>query len=304
MNASTENKRIETKASHTALMAALYRFLATREERLGFNGPDELAYMFLPSKARFFLSFGFFRRLFKEKLHGKGPGAYEYVTARTRYFDDLFIQAVKENIPQIVFLGAGYDTRAIRFQEILNGTEIFELDVPSTQNHKLNVLRKNKMPLPENLHYVPINFDREDLKQILFRAGYDPTKRSLFIWEGVSMYITDKAVDDTLAFVKFNSGAGSSIAFDYLYKSVIRGDCKYFGATELSEIVKQKGEPFSFGIEEGEIQEFLERKGFSPLSHYPPHRFEARYLYDDQGEFFGNMYGFACNVHAVSALKC
>lgn len=300
MKTTPEKKRIESKASHTALMAAIYRFLASREERRGFKGPDNLAYMFLPSKARFFLSFSFFRRLFKEKLHEKGPGSYEYVTARTRYFDDLFLQAVKEHIPQIVFLGAGYDTRAIRFQEILNGTEIFELDAATTQNEKLKVLTKNKVLLPKQLHYVPINFERNDLKQILFRAGYDPTRRTLFIWEGVSMYITDQAVDETLAFVKSNSGAGSSIAFDYLYRSVIRGECSYYGAAELFEVVKQKGEAFSFGIEEGEIREFLKRKGFAPIAHYPPHRFEARYLYNKQGEFFGDMYGFACHVHALS----
>jgi methyltransferase (TIGR00027 family) len=299
MKPTPEKRRIESKASHTALMAAIYRFLANKEERRGFKGPDDLAYLFLPAKARFFLSFGFFRRLFKEKLHEKGPGSYEYVSARTRYFDALFMQAVKAYTPQIVFLGAGYDTRALRFREILNGTDIFELDAPSTQNEKLKVLSKNKIPLPKQLHYVPINFEQDDLKQILFRAGYDPTRRTLFIWEGVSMYITEQAVDKTLAFVKSNSGAGSSIAFDYLYRSVIRGECSYYGAAELFEIVREKGEAFSFGIEEGEIRDFLKKKGFAPIAHYPPHRFEARYLYDDQGEFLGNMYGFACHVHAL-----
>lgn len=302
MNSSAEHKRIDTKASHTALMATIYRFLASKEKRRGFRGPDHMAYMFLPTKARFFLSYSFFRELFKQKLDEKGPGSYAYVTARTKYFDDLFTRAVKRNIPQIVFLGAGYDTRAIRFQEMLNGTEIFELDVPTTQNEKIKLLRKNKTVLPENLHYVPVNFDTDDLKQILFRAGYDPTKESLFIWEGVTMYITEKAVNQTLAFVRNNSGANSSIAFDYLYKSVIRGECSYYGAAELSEIVREKGEAFSFGIEEGKIQVFLDREGFTPISHHSPLHFETNYLYNDEGEFFGNMYGFACNVHAIKKL--
>jgi methyltransferase (TIGR00027 family) len=299
MKATTEDKRIESKASHSAFMAAIYRFLANKEERQGFRGPDHLAYLFLPSKARFFLSFAFFRNLFKQKLDEKSPGSYEYVTARTRYFDDLFTLAVKEKTPQIVFLGAGYDTRAIRFQEILNGTEVFELDMPVTQYEKLKLLRKNNTPLPEKLHFVPIDFHRDDLRQTLFRSGYDPTRRTLFIWEGVSMYISDKAVDETLAFVKSNSGAGSSIAFDYLYKSVIRGECTYYGAAQLSDMVKKKGEAFRFGIEEGEVRDFLRGKGFATIAHYPPHRFEARYLYDDRGEFFGNMYGFTCLVHAL-----
>ena len=54
----------------------------------------------------------------------------------------------------------------------------------------------------------------------------------------------------------------------------------------------------SFGIEEGEIQEFLARKGYTTIVHYSPELLETRYLYNDKGEFFGNMYGFACSVHA------
>ena len=134
MNTPENSKRIDSKASHTAFMAAIYRFLASKEKRQSFRGPDHLAHLFLPPKARFFLSFAIFRNLFKQKLNEKGPGSYEYVTARTRCFDDLFIQAVKKNIPQIIFLGAGYDTRSLRFQEVLGETQVFELDVrPSVE---------------------------------------------------------------------------------------------------------------------------------------------------------------------------
>jgi len=303
MKPSAENKRIDTQASHTALMAAIYRYLASKESRTGFKGPDHMAHMFLPAKARFFLSLAYFRKLFKRKLEERGPGSYAYVSARTRFFDELLMQAALNSIPQIVFLGAGYDTRAIRFQELLSGTEIFELDAPSTQSEKVKLLAKHKIDIPENLHFVPINFDRDDMKQILFRAGYDPTRLCLFVWEGVSMYVSDQAVDATLAFVKANSAPGSTIAFDYLYKSVITGNCDYFGARELSEIVKEKGEAFSFGIEEGEIVEFLEGKGFSPIVHYSPKLFETKYLFNAEGEFFGHMYGFACHVHAKTLDK-
>lgn len=298
MKTSPEYKRINNRASHTALIAAIYRYLASKERRPGFTGPDHMAYMFLPLKARFFLSIAFFRNLFKKKLGENSPGSYEYVSARTRFFDDLFVPALKTQIPQIVILGAGYDTRAIRFQELLNGTRIFELDAPTTQSEKLKLLGKSKTPIPDNLHFVPIDFERDDLKQILFRAGYDPTARCMFLWEGVTMYITEEAVNRTLSFVRYNSGPGSSIAFDYIYNSVIEGKCSYYGAEEISEIVKKGGEAFSFGIKEGGIEEFLESKGYIPIALYSPKLLEAKYLYGEKGEFFGNIYGFACNVHA------
>jgi len=298
MKTSAETRRINDKASHTALIAAVYRYLASREQRPGLPGPDNMAYVFLPLKARFFLSFAFFRNLFKKKLRVKSPGSYEYVSARTRLFDDLFIQALHTRIPQIVILGAGYDTRAIRFQELLDGTRIFELDAPTTQSEKLRLLRKSKTTVPDNVHFVSIDFDRDDLKQILYRAGYDPTRRCMFIWEGVTMYITEEAVDRTLNFVRYNSGPGTSIAFDYVYKSVIQGKCSYYGAKELTQIARKGGEALSFGIKEGEIEGFLAGKGFTPLVHFSPQLFETTYLNDGKEELSGRLYGFACNVLA------
>lgn len=291
---------IDHKASHTALMAVIYRFLATKEVLKDFIGPDNMAYIFMPPKARFFLSFSFFRNLFKKKLNEKGPGSYEYITARTKLFDDLFIKEIEKNIPQIVFLGAGYDTRSFRFHEFLGKTKIFELDAQTTQNEKIRLLKKNKIDIPENLTFVPINFILDDLNKILLKAGYDSSKRTLFIWEGVSMYITEEAVNETLSFIKHKAGKESIVAFDYLYSSVIRNECTYYGAKEIAAIVKARGESFTFGIEEGKIEEFLKDKGFTLKAHYTPAEFEKKYLYSSNGEFLGNMYGFACHVVAAS----
>lgn len=298
MSNQTESRRVEIKASHTALMAAIYRFLATKEKSHTFSGPDFMAKMFLPSKAKFFLSAGFFRKLFKKKLGERGPGSYEYITARTKYFDDIFIKALKGYTPQIVILGAGYDTRSQRFEELIKNTKVFELDIATTQMKKIRLLNKNKSSIPENLTFVSINFDKDNMKDKLLNAGYDLNKQTLFLWEGVTMYITEDSVKETLDFVKNNSGQGSTIAFDYLYASVIRNDCSYYGAKELAAIVKEKGESFTFGIEEGKIEEFLFQSGFTAIDHYTPSQFEEKYLFDDTGEFFGNMYGFACHVLA------
>lgn len=295
MKQAKERRRIETKASHTALMASIYRFLATKEQNNLLKGPDYLANLFLPPQARFFLSFTFFRKIFHRKLHKKAPGSYEYICARTRFFDDLFQEALKQNIPQIVILGAGFDTRAIRYENLIEDTQVFELDVPTTQEQKIDLLEKSGIEEPVNLSFASINFDKDDIKQVLAKVGYEPNKKSLFIWEGVSMYITREAVNNVLAFVKLHSGKDSSIAFDYLYKSVIQNQCNYYGAKELSTVVKQSGEAFSFGIEEGKIADFLSNQGFEIITHYRPEQFERKYLNIDGSR--EKMYGFACHVH-------
>lgn len=103
MKKDEDKSRVLSKASHTALMASIHRFMATKELRNEFIGPDELAFIFLPPKAKFFLSFAFFRHIFTNKLHDKVPGSYEYLTARTKFFDEVFLRSINEKIPQIVF---------------------------------------------------------------------------------------------------------------------------------------------------------------------------------------------------------
>jgi methyltransferase (TIGR00027 family) len=288
---------IEQRASHTALMAAIHRFIASKEEKPNFQGPDYLAKVFLPPKAKILLSFSFIRRALRKKLHKTVPGGYEYVTARTNHFDRLFKNALEENIPQVVFLGAGYDTRAIRFKDNIQQTNIFELDAPTTQQNKKKLLQKHNISIPSQVSFVPINFSKENMDNVLSKAGYDKSLKSFFIWEGVTMYLPGEAIKETLAFIKNNSGRDSTVAFDYFYKSFIDGKCEYYGAKELLASVSKTGEPYQFGIEEGKINSFLSENGFEVLSHYAPGEFEKS-AFNDNGESIGKMYGFACQVHA------
>ena len=112
------------------------------------------------------------------------------------------------------------------------------------------------------------------------------------------MYVTGDAINNTLSFIRNKAEKGSIVAFDYLYLSVIRNEWTYYGAKEIAAVVKAGGESFTFGIEEGKIEEFLKDRGFTLKAHYSPAEFEKKYLYNGKGEFLGKMYGFACHVVA------
>jgi len=168
--------------------------------------------------------------------------------ARTKFFDEIFVQAAKNKTPQIVFLGAGYDTRVIRFQHLAKDSIIYELDAFTTQNEKKILLKKNKVQLPKNVVFVPINFNTDDFKKVLLSHGYFHEKKTLFIWEGVTMYIKPESAKESLSFIKANSGIGSTIAFDYFYDAVIKGTSTSFGVRELSDSATKLGEKFNFGI--------------------------------------------------------
>jgi len=142
---------VEAKPSETAFFAALRRALAHKEFGNERFGPDHLATIFLPPHFRFFLKFKKIRANTKEKLNDLLPGLTELMIARTAYFDALFLEALENQTPQIVLLGAGYDTRAYRYADKNQGTKIIEMDIAPTQNWKKQCLKKAKIDIPENV---------------------------------------------------------------------------------------------------------------------------------------------------------
>ena len=113
---------------------------------------------------------------------------YGYLWARTAYFDAIFREQCAEDIPQIVLLGAGYDTRAIRFRENIRHTRIFELDLPTTQARKQQQIDAAGVARPDGLVYVPFNFETDDLAGL--SSGRVTTRRGGPSFSGKAFCIT------------------------------------------------------------------------------------------------------------------
>jgi len=289
-------RTIEKKASNTAGYTCFSRACAAREKDERFRGPDNLAEVFLPMFAKCILNVPFLRRLFMKKI--APSGIYEYVMARTKLLDEIFIDALENHFLQIVLLGAGMDTRALRFKNKNGGTKIFDLDIPATQQPKREILNRKRVPLPEELVFVPIDFNRQGLSEPLLAAGYQENQRSLFLWEGVTMYLTPGAVDSTLAFIRNSAAKGSMVVFDYIYASVLRRENRFYGEKEIFNTVSRAGEGWTFGIEEGEIEDFLSERGFRVISNHTPSTLEKAYITADDGTLFGRINGTHCIVVA------
>ncbi len=190
------------------------------------------------------------------------PGAPGSVVVRTRYMDDYLRTCIGDGIEQLVILGAGYDCRGYRFDELKGKVKVFEVDHPDTQRVKIEKFKKIFGHIPDGVVYVPVDFDRDRLGSGLFENGYDRSSKTLFIWEGVTPYLTSEGVDETLAFVAKNSGEGSSIIFDYAFQSVVDGTSEREDAKKWRETFERRGEPLRFGIAEEAIDEFLSERGF------------------------------------------
>ena len=193
------------------------------------------------------------------------PGAPGEVLARTPFIDECLRKRIADGIAQMVILGAGYDTRAIRFQHLLASIKVFEVDQPATQAAKIEKARRLPGSISPRIVYVPVDFDKGNIEDQLMAHGYEPAVKTFFIWEGVTMYLTADGVDQTLAFVATRSAAASSIVFNYVCKAVVDGRDVSDAAVRWRAALEHRGAPVRFGIDEGQLEEFLAQRGLSVI---------------------------------------
>jgi len=285
--------RIETKSSRTAAFTCLPRAASYVDKRECYSGPDDIAYILIPSFFRLLLKSWWLFKLFSWRFFPHG--IYEYVIARTKYFDAVFIEALDNSFDQIVIFGAGFDSRALRFSELSKGTQIFELDAPITQQEKLKAYLSKKLVIPENLVLVPIDFNKDNLAEKIVQAGFVAGKKSLFMLEGVTMYLSQDAVESTFRFIADVSGIGSLIVFDYIHAGVLRRENKYYGEKDIYKTVAKVGEEWTFALEENEVERFLGRYGFLQKDHSGTRELENKYFRNSKGSIVGKING----THAI-----
>ncbi len=266
------------KPSTSAEMVAAVRAtesMRPRDEQICY---DPFAKDFLGPRFTVIIKSRLLTRIALWKAERTDPGAVGCLVGRTRYIDEYLQACIDDGIEQLVMLGAGYDSRAYRFDELKGKVKVFEVDHPVTQKVKIGKVKKIFASLPNHVIYVPIDFDRERLEKKLFESGYDKNLKTLFIWEGVTMYLAAEAVDETLSFVARNSGKGSSIIFNYMFKSVVDGTCELEEAKKIAKSYERRGEPLCFGIEEGTIDKFLSKRGFYQVKNVTGDFFKGAYF--------------------------
>ncbi|MBV8757045.1 MAG: SAM-dependent methyltransferase [Deltaproteobacteria bacterium] len=183
-----------------------------------------------------------------------------YMQVRTRVIDDFLRAWVAGGGRQLVLLGAGYDCRALRMPELADA-RVFEVDHPATQHRKQRVLAQIHAESPAE--YVTWDFETramDDLPDVLEEAGLDRTKPVFTIWEGVTMYLTDAAIDASLRAIRAWSAPGSRLAMTYFTKARIEQPT--LATRALKAIVATFGEPWRFGWVPDQLPAYLEARGF------------------------------------------
>ncbi len=280
----------ENKAIKSAEIIALTRAIGFYDKDV--QNSDHLAKSFLSFKAN--ILFWFLKVLQKicpDTLERSYPGFYWYCQVRTKHIDAVLKESVATGIEQFVILGAGYDSRSYRFKDKLKGVRIFEVDFPGTLFFKKQRLIKLYNSLPDYVTYVPIDFNSQSIKDVLFDSGYDPNKKTFFIWEGVSYYLPIESIDSVFEFIAKNSAPDSLVVFDYVLSSFIKGDYSTYGSQYLAGSWVKLGEPGLSGIEDGATDTFLKERGLNIISDLGPGELERIYAASKDGTQLGRVFG-------------
>ena len=137
-----------------------------------------------------------------------------FTAARSRIAEDRLSKAVESGIQQIVILGAGLDTFALRNPHRAPEIRIYEVDHPATQAWKRQRLAESEIALPPSLIFVPVNFEQNDSREMLVAAGFQQNAPAFFTWLGVVPYLTQHAIGRTLDFI--SSIQNAEVVFDYM----------------------------------------------------------------------------------------
>ncbi|MDV3663161.1 SAM-dependent methyltransferase [Elizabethkingia anophelis] len=136
------------------------------------------------------------------------------VVARSRYIEDIITTEIPKGTDQYVILGSGLDTFAQRNPDITSKIQIFEIDQPDTLAWKQKRLSETRFHIPENLHFVPVNFEKLSWWEQLLKAGFNIHKPAVIACTGVTLYLTRSAIKETLQHM-VSLAAGSVVAISF-----------------------------------------------------------------------------------------
>jgi methyltransferase (TIGR00027 family) len=177
-------------------------------------------------------------------------------------------------------------------------TRVLEVDAPPTQQRKRACLQQVHISIPPHVSFVPVDFETDNLREVLTAAGLDRASRTLFIWEGVSYYLSAAAVDNILACIITLASVGSSLAFDYAAISTeVLGDT---GVQDFRKLMQARhaDEPTRFYLRTGAIGAFLSERGFHIIEHLTAADMTKRYLAPQRYADSGQVSPLFCLVHA------
>lgn len=173
--------------------------------------------------------------------------------------DDVVESSLGTGIGQVVILGAGFDARPYRMPSMAKAF-VFEVDHPATSAVKRRALEAALGGNPAHVCFVGVDFNTDSLGATMRSRGYDPDRRTLFIWEGVTNYLTEAAVSETLQWCA-GTASGSKVLFTSVHRRVLEAPDTFEGTARLFATLRASGERWTFGLDPASLSGFLAKRG-------------------------------------------
>lgn len=207
--------------------------------------------------------------------HPMARGLRSSVVVRSRFAEDEWAAAVERGVRQCVILGAGLDTGAYRHADMPG--RVFEVDLPATQAWKQARLREAGIEIPASLRFVPVDFEIVSLADGLARAGFDASEPAFFSWLGVTMYLEEPAVIDTLRFIA-GCAKGSAVVLEYVVPLSSLPPMMRIAMEQMTAQLAERGEPWKSFFEPEALARTMASLGFSSSRTWTPDELNQRYL--------------------------
>ena len=290
MSTSSNSSRNRSKSSSTtAVLVATIRAVHLRfHEAKIFE--DDYALHMLPPFWHAVASYRFMKWLVGDVILGVYRPVYPAVVLRARYTEDQLLEAIEKGVNQYVILGAGFDTFTLRHKDLADKLQVFEVDHPATQEVKRQRILKANEDIPSNLTFVPVDFENDRLDEELSKAGFDSQTPAFFSWLGVTYYLTQEAIRDTLERVAALSAPGTRLVFDFkIAKHMMSAEWRTL-SEKMEGFVARRGEPMLTDFTPQSLSDLLTRYGYQEVEMMPPEEQQNRYLGEssdlEPAEFF------------------
>ncbi len=265
------------KPSKTAELAAAVRADYFKYDK---NPPykDPLAIHFAGPLWTAVLANRWIRWIVLEKILSKVIPACPEIPLRALFGENQIPQALDAGIQQYVILGAGYDTFAMRHDDLLDRMTVYEVDQEVTQAEKFRRMAKANIARPRNTHYVTAELEHESLTDVLDKAGLDLAQPAVFSWFGVTYYLHHEAIREVLQTIATRMAPGSYVMFDYLADEAATPDAWKQTREKTAAFVAKRGEPWIASFDPAQLPAYLQDLGYGDIEHLAPHEVSARYL--------------------------
>lgn len=189
------------------------------------------------------------------------PGIQLHYALRKRAIETIARESIEGMYTQLIILGSGFDSLAIRLYQEFSQIQYIEIDHPSTQCLKKKSLASREKN--NNLHFLSIDFASQKLKDRLLSFNQlRPEDNTLFIAEGLFMYLNEEHIKDIFQFILKNFPNKVRFAFTFMELDH-KGRIRFHNSNPLVNLwLWLKGESFTWGLYRPEIEQFLKPLGF------------------------------------------